>query len=136
MADSVEITLRVDPHASEGAFVEPVGPGLYRLEETPIFANREDDPLHAGDVVELESLPDGTHQLIRVVTRSPMRHFHWAVPRFFVESEEYRRFGAAVESAGGTWQGALGGLLWVHLPPDSLFDPEGELSRRIEAARA
>jgi len=50
-------------------------------------------------------------QIVRVVERSPMRHYSWVVPRVFVESPEYRRFGAAVEAAGGRWQGAFGGYL-------------------------
>lgn len=134
--ESVSIALRVDATASEGVYVEPVGPRLYRLEDSPIVANQEEDPVHAGDLTEVEPLPDGTHHLVRVVERSPMRHFDWIVPRVFSESEEYARFGAAVEAAGGWWQGAFGGLLWVHLPPGSALDPGAELSRRIAAARA
>jgi hypothetical protein len=134
--ESLQIQLRVDAAGSEGAYVELVAPNVYRLEDTPIWANREDDPIHAGDVIEVQPLPDGTHRLVRVVQRSPMRHFSWAVPRFFAESAEYRRFGAAVEAAGGSWQGALGGMLWVHIPPDSNFDPEAELSRRVAAAKS
>jgi hypothetical protein len=134
--EAVSITLRVDATASEGVYVEPVGPRQYRLEDSPIVASWEDNPVHAGDVIEVEPLPDGTHRLVRVVERSPMRHFDWVVPRFFYESPEYTRFGAAVESVGGWWKGAFGGALWVHLPPESTFDPEAELSRRIAAARA
>lgn len=134
--ENLQIQLRIDAESSEGAYVELVGPNLYRLEHTPIWANREDDPIHAGDVIEVEPLADGTHRLLHVVERSPMRHFTWAVPRFFAESAEYRRFSAAVEAAGGSWQGAFGGMLWVHLPPDSNFDPEPELARRIAAAKS
>ena len=133
--ESVPITLRADG-VSEEVYAVPVSPRLYRLEETPIMANREDDPVHAGDVIEVEPLPDGTHRLVRLVERSPMRHFSWTVPRRFVESEEYGRFGAAVEAAGGWWESAFGGLLWVHLPPESPFDPAAELSRRIAAAES
>lgn len=133
--ESLKIQLRADAESWESAYVQPVAPNLYRLEDTPIWANCEDDPIHAGDVIEVAPLPDGTHRLVRVVERSSMRHFSWAVARFFVESAEYRRFGAAVEAAGGSWEGAFGGFLWVHLPPDSDFDPKVELDRRIAAAR-
>ena len=135
MPDSIEITIRVDDGASEGAFVEPVGPCLYRLEDTPIFANREADPIHAGDVVEVEPQPDGSYLIVRIAQRSPMRHFSWAVPRVFVESPQYREYTSDVEAAGGAWQGLFGGLLWVHLPPESSFDAEAELSRRIALAK-
>ena len=136
MTDSVEIRLRVDNVASEDAFVHRVGPDLYRLEDTPIVANWEQDPIHAGDVVEVKAQPDGSYLVVRVAERSPMRHFSWIVPRSFVESPHYRAYVADVEAAGGAWQGALGGLLWVHLPPDSTFDADAELSRRIALAKA
>jgi hypothetical protein len=132
--DSIEIKLRVDAQGSETALAQPVAPNVYRLEETPVFANPEEDPIYAGDVIEVQSLADGTHRLIRLVERSPMRHSSWAVPKAFAESAEYWRCGAAVEAAGGRWEGGCGGLLWVHLPPDSRFDAEAELSRRIAAA--
>jgi hypothetical protein len=136
MEDLVEIRLRVDDAGSESAYVELVGPGLFRLGDTPIWANIEADPLHAGDVIEAAPLPDGTHRFVRVVTRSPMRHYSWIVPRFFVESTEYRQFGTAVEAAGGSWQGAMGGALWAHVPPESSFDAEAELACRVAAARS
>ncbi len=131
MPDIIEITIRVDEGASEGAFVEQVGPRLFRLEDSPLLANRDEDPIHAGDVVEVEPQPDGSYLIVRVAQRSPMRHFNWAVPRVFVESPQYREFTSDVEAAGGAWQGLFGGLLWVHLPPESSFDAEAELSRRI-----
>ena len=138
MAESIQIQLRFpgDDGVTEGAYVEVVGPDTFRLEDTPIWANREDDPLHAGDVIEARQLPDGARLFVRVVERSPMRHYSWVVPRIFVESPEYRRFGVAVEAAGGQWQGAFGGVLWAHVPPESAFDPNAELAARIAAATA
>ena len=112
-----------------------MGPGLYRLEDTPVFANRGDDPIHAGDVLELEPQPDGSYMLTRVAERSPMRHFMWVVPRSFVESPHYRAYAADVESVGGAWEVAFGGVVWVHLPPDSTFDAAGELTRRVALAK-
>lgn len=133
MAD-VSITLRVDADC-EGVCVEPVGPQLFRLHDTPIIANWEEDRVWAWDVIEVELLADGTHALVRVVERSPMHHFDFMIPRAFYESPDYARFGDAVVAAGGRWEGVLGGLLLVHLPPDSAFDPWAELSLRMEASR-
>lgn len=130
-----QITVRIDDELSESVGVEPCGPRRFRLADTPILANYDEDPMWAGDVIETELLPDDTHQILRVVERSPMRHFSWSVPAFFVASAEYGRFGAAVVAAGGWWQSAWGGLLWVHLPPMSPFDPAAELADRIAAAR-
>lgn len=126
----------MDTTGSEEVYVQPVGPGLFRLEHTPIWANREDNPLYLGDVVELAPQSDGTYEFVRVAERAPLRHLDWVVPRRFVESEEYQRFGAAVEAAGGRWEGIFGGLLFVHLPLDSTFDADAELGHRIAAANS
>lgn len=133
--DRIQITFRVDDEVAESVGVESLGGGLFRLADTPMMANTEDDPLWAGDVIEAELLPDDTHRLVRVVERSPMRHFSWCVPSFFAGSAEHARFGAAVVAAGGWWESALGGLLWAHVPSTSSFDPVEELSQRIAAAR-
>jgi hypothetical protein len=134
--DSITIKLCIDATGFEDVLVEPVAANTYRLEETPIFANRDEDPIYAGDIIEVQPLPDATHRLICVVERSPMRHASFFVPQFFVESVELWHFGSAVEAAGGRWESALGGFLWVHLPADSGFDSEAELSRRIAAAKS
>ena len=134
--DSRQITIRIDPDICEAVYVEPAGPGLYRLEDTPVAVNQDEDPFFAGDVIEVQPLADGTHQVVRVAERGPMRHFSCMVPRVFVESGELERFGAMVEAEGGSWESAFGGLLWVHLPPASTFDPGAELSLRIAAARS
>jgi hypothetical protein len=132
--DNITINLCVDEGGYEGVPVEPVADNVYRLEASPIFANRDEDPIYVGDVIEVLPLPDATHWLIRVVERSPMRHMSYFVPQFFVESGEFGHFGVAVEAAGGCWESAFVGFLWVHLPADSSFDSDAELSRRIAAA--
>ncbi|HEX6533509.1 MAG TPA: hypothetical protein VF041_02875 [Gemmatimonadaceae bacterium] len=134
MTERAQIQFRTDDTFAEGIFVELLGPGLYRLEETPALANGGADPIHAGDVVELEALPDGSHRLVRVVTRSPMRHYQWVVPRELVESGELRDFLDAVENEGGSWERVFGGVLYVHLPPESALDADVELTRRVAAA--
>jgi hypothetical protein len=128
------INLLVD-NATEGVEVECVGNGLYRLEDSLISA-WEDSSVYAGDVIEAEPLPDGTHRLVRVVERSPMRHSFWILPRRYRESSEFDAFLAAVDAAGGRWESVWGGMLWVHLPPESGFDAEGALARGIAASAA
>src|SRR5215510_10903077 len=115
--------------------VVPRVSGMYRLLNSPVFTNREDDPMSAGDVIETELLSDGTHRVVRIAERSPMRTFTWVLSLFFLQSKEFAQFRADVLAAGGWLEAAFGGILWVHLTPESPFDPEAELSRRIAAAR-
>jgi hypothetical protein len=134
IVDPTSLSLRVD-NVTEGVEAEPVGRGTYRLRESHI-TDWDGATVHAGDVIEAEPLPDGTHRLVRVVERSPMRHHSWIVPRIFYESAEFDAFGAAVEEAGGWWESVFGGMLWVHLPPENTFDAQAALSRGIAASRA
>ena len=130
MTESTTVRLRFDEGSHEEAAVTELAPGRLRLEETP-FAPTE--PLYAGDVIEVERLLDRTHRFLRVAERSAMRHYSCVVPRSFVESADYRAFGQAVEAAGGSWEGVFGGILHVHVPPGSAFDPEAELDRYLSS---
>jgi hypothetical protein len=136
MNEPIELALRVESSGTERVSVVRVGPGQFRLEVTPVWTDKDEDRVHAGDVIATTELPDGTHQFLHVVERAPQRHYSWMVPRFFAESPEYGRFGATVVSAGGNWESALGGVLWAHVPVESVFDPEAELATRIAAAKA
>ncbi len=49
------------------------------------------------------------------------------VPQLFVDSPQFEEFVAKVVAEGGTWERVMGGMLFVHLPKSSLFDPEVEL---------
>ncbi len=133
MPEHETIRLQEDEGVTETICVTPHGSGVYRLEQTPVW--NLDLTMYLGDLIELEPLADGTHRFVRLVEGAALRHFDWFVPEFFVESREYEEFGAAVEAAGGVWEGIMVGWLLVHLPESSPFDVVGELNRRIEAAR-
>jgi len=49
--------------------------------------------------------------------------------------EEEPVYAEDVIAADGGWERLFGGLLYVHVPADSLFDVERELERRMAAAR-
>ena len=129
----MEIRLSFDAASHEAVETTELAPGRFRLEDTPLLAT---EPVYAGDVVEAEPRPDGTYRFSRVAEAAPMRHFSWVVARAFTESPDFRAYTDAVIAAGGRWEGALGGLLFVHVPRDAAFDAEGELSRRLASARS
>ena len=139
MEDPTTIDLRIDDEGYESVDVQPIGDGRFILQNTPVWCNlphEEDEDkflLNLGDGIETEVLADGTHRLV-AYKHSPLRHYSRLVPQTFVESKEYPKFFAAVEAAGGWVEGVMGGLLFVHLPPDSAFDPLAELKRSIAAA--
>jgi hypothetical protein len=85
--------------------------------------------IHLHDVIEVELLSDGTHRLVRVVDRAPMRHYSWILSPQFFESDGYRSFTSAVAAAGGQWERILSGVLYAHIPDESAFDAAAELDK-------
>ena len=55
-------------------------------------------------------------------------------PKEFFNSTQIYEFCAAVEAAGGRWEGLMQRLLLVHLPFATNFEVEIELDRYIEMA--
>ena len=122
------IRLRADHGLQETVAATHLSAAQYRLEATPLVAAA---PIYRGDVVELEALPDGTFRLGRILHRAPFRHHSSVVNRWFAGSAEYRVFWSAVEGVGGTCEGLLNGLLYVHLPDGSDFDVEAALDHQL-----
>jgi hypothetical protein len=130
MADSTTIQLRFDAMRYESVDVVPLPARQFRLEHTPLLSS---EPVYTGDVIEAEHLPDGIHQFLRVVERAPMRHYAWVVPRGWHDSPDRAAYVAKVENAGGRWEQVFGGVLRVHIPSESAFDPEAELDRHLRS---
>jgi hypothetical protein len=86
-----------------------------------------------GDVIEARRIPDGTHPFVRVAEWAPMRHYSWIVSQGWVESPTRDVYVAKVEGAGGRWEQAFGGVLHVHVPRESSFDPETELDQCLKS---
>ena len=126
----MRIQLRFDTTSHEDLNVAPFATRQFRLLDTPLLSS---EAVNAGDVIEAELLPDGTYRFLRIVERAPMRHYSWVVPQGWSESPGREAFMAKVEGAGGRWEHLLGGLLYVHIPVDSTFDPEAELDRYLSS---
>ena len=128
MADTTTVRLRLDEASQEQIEAVLLTAHRLRLEETPLLGS---EPIHAGDIVEVDRLPDGTYQFLRVIDRAPMRHYAWVVPEGWHDSPDRDAYVAKVEAAGGRWEQTFGGLLRVHVPLDSAFDAEAELDRYL-----
>ena len=133
MAEPVEVYISFDSGASfEPSLVTSMGPGVYRLEESPLCS----EVASFGDVIEAEQDDVGRLRFRRVVSRAELRTYRWLLPKRIVESEEFRVFCDTVIQAGGMWERVLGGVVMVHLPPSSDYDPEVEIKRIIQAIGA
>ncbi len=61
---------RFDAAVYETVQITPLSPGRVRLDEAPVLAPV---PVCARDVVEVETLSDGTHQFVRAAEPMPAR---------------------------------------------------------------
>ena len=133
MEESRTVRLSFAEGESETVYVTELAVNYFRLEQTPITG--ADEQVYLGDTIEATLQADGTYHFEHVVERAPLQHYSWVVPEFFVKSMQYREYGAAVENAGGSWEGLMGGWLLVHIPDGSTFDADTELDGCIAAAK-
>jgi hypothetical protein len=113
--------------AEKGIEVTPLGNGVYRLLSTVFGGPDPDTPLFFGDTIEaMERGPDRL-ELVRLVARSGLQHWSFTVGTGFLNRPDVRKLLDRVMRAGGNWESVFGGILFIHLPPDSGIDPAAEL---------
>ena len=98
----------------------PVGAAQYRLHESQLLL---EDPLYLDDIVELEPRPDGAFTFVQRTVPSRLRRECYTLSRDQAEAPELNVFLAAVTAAGGQWEVWFHGILLLHLPRESAFDP-------------
>jgi hypothetical protein len=128
-----EIELTSDGFLYEPVEVSELVPGQFLLHWSALWM---EEPAFLGDVIEAEPDEKGGYRFRRVVERSGMRTMDWLLPREVTESAELAELCDAIERHGGLWERVTGGCLFIHLPPDSVFDAEKELERVLERVRA
>src|SRR5437879_12102043 len=106
-----EVQITFQHGDSEGLVVTPLGPNLYRLEESSVF-----DEASYHDVVETEPQTDGTIRFMRVLTPSGLKTVSWILPQAQFESPALSALLDRVMAVGGNWESMLGGVIRLHLP--------------------
>ncbi len=86
--------------SSEGLLVSPVGPNLYRLEESSLLGQAV-----FGDVVEAEPKPDGGLQFKRVASASDMNTVSCILTPEQMNAPGLQTLLERVMSLGGTGKG-------------------------------
>lgn len=121
MEQSQEVRISFEEGRVETSYVTPLGKNLYRLEVTPVLVEIE---VSFGDIIEAEMQADGVLRFCRVATRSQWRHWDWLLSKNAVESAAFIALQQAIEEHGGAWERVFGGMFFIHLPPDTSFDPD------------
>lgn len=108
--------------SSEGLLVSPVGPNLYRLEESSLLGEAV-----FGDVIEAEPMQEGVLLFKRVAAASGMTTMSCVLTPEQMQAPGLQPLLDRIMSLGGNWERALDGLLMIHLPKSADLDIEAEV---------
>lgn len=106
----------------ETLWADPVGPGLYRLDNTPFWAYG----ISWRDVVEAEPDPDGRLRCVRVVEKSGHRTVRLVFQPGIDESPAHRAIVDTLVAMGCGFEGCNPRYIAIDMPP------EIELARVVE----
>jgi hypothetical protein len=96
---------------SESLLLSPVGPDLFRLEESSLLGHG-----NYHDVIRASANGAGSFQFREVAARSGFQTESWILSKDLIESDEFSSILDWVISVGGNWERAFGGLILVHVP--------------------
>jgi hypothetical protein len=119
---AVVLDVHFEQGLSESLSFTPLGADRYRAEESSIAS----ESINLGDVIEAEPGPDNGIRFVRVIEKSPLTTLRWLIPQDAAESKGLGQFLVKVDAAGGRWERALGGFLFLHLPHACGFDVDRE----------
>jgi hypothetical protein len=98
-------------NGEEDLFVLPLGGNMYRLEESPMLAEAR-----YHDIIEAETLCDGTLRFVRIATPSTLKTMSCTLPDAEFESPALSAVLDRVMAVGGNWERVFGGVLLLHVP--------------------
>jgi hypothetical protein len=118
-----------DVHFGDGSterlFLVPLGPGLYRAEESSLL----DESILLGTVIAGETLSETEIRFLGVSQKSPYVTTECLIPKELAESPRLAKFLEQLSAGGGFWERKLGGIFFLHLPPESPFDVGAGIER-------
>ena len=91
-----------------------VSPNHFRLEESSLLLDA-----NYHDVIRASVREDGSLEFHEITSRSELLTSSWVLSKDLAESAELSTLLEFVTSVGGAWERVLGGLLLIHLPPES-----------------
>jgi len=110
---------------SENLGLTPLADGLYRVEHSSVV----DESIRYGDVISATTIGELEVRFNNVVEKCPFKTTSWMIPKEYAESADLTILLQKIQDAGGVSERAFGGLLLVHLPPESTVDVQREYQR-------
>lgn len=127
-----QVALRFEDGPYEQLHVTRLAEGYYRLEDSPFLS---DDAAY-GDIIEVETDPDGVLRFARIVAPAGLRRLRTLTTGAFAFSSEWATLCDQIMAEGGNWEQISGGYLVISMPYDSSFDVEQALHAAIAGAHA
>lgn len=112
-----------DDGVCEDVETKPYG-DFHRLAATPLSTSAD---VRLGDVIEL-AVEGPIWRFVRVVEASPLVTLEFLLSREVAESEAFGRVLDHVRDRGGIWERAFGGMVFVHVPPETVDDVKSRLA--------
>ncbi|HEU5166877.1 MAG TPA: hypothetical protein VFU29_15110 [Chitinophagaceae bacterium] len=110
MSDPVLIEIKLDG-TTEGIYCEKISAGIYICLESCLMI----ESIKYGCEIEVKEI-DGKLNFIKLYKRSPFATYCYIWSKEIIESEKCKRMLDEVLRIDGYWEGAMGGLLMIHLP--------------------
>lgn len=103
--------------AYETVAAEQVGQNTYMLLESPTLTCK----VNYSDTVSVQPDENGDLEMVKVIRSSEYKSRRFMLPRLS-QSELMKTLGNPIKEAGGLWEVVMGGVIIVHIPPDSSYD--------------
>ena len=101
----------------------PISSDHFRLEQNSLL-------LEAAyhDVIRASPREDGSLQFHEISAKSKLLTYSWILSQAVIDSPEFREFLEFVGGLGGAWERILGGMIFVHVPPEGANAVEEHLN--------
>src|SRR5688572_3572924 len=102
----------------ETVAAEQVGLDTYKLLESPVFSCQ----VNYGTVVRALPSEKGNLDMVKVIRASDFFTRQFITSPEYIEDMFKATVGKKILDACGTWETAMGGILFIHIPRNSDFD--------------
>ena len=113
----------------DSLLVTPLGDKHYLAEESAISLGESEQIIRYGDVIEVERRSEHEVLFLRILQPSPYQTSTCIISSGLVFTPAFSEFRERLNEAGGKCEVVFGGMLIVHLPPETLFDLDQQLVR-------
>jgi len=103
----------------ETIYAEKISDIIYRCEESAIFS---EEPVYGAEVEVMNS--ENGLKFVRMVKASPFHTRRYIWSKEFMETDKCKQILDKIMTAGGFWEIAMGGVVFLHIPieKESLLD--------------